>query len=126
MIAPGGTYEFRVTDLFAKRHYWCTARYGSSEYIFRAYGEGAPRDNNLITLHKDGAFINGKIMNMEDTPMKNKLPKGPSERETGHEQKEDRQQMLFPPQQHEPPMPDHPEEDSNNISNNDRRQHIPG
>lgn len=59
LLPPGATYKFSVTDLFAKRHYWCNVRYGTSEYIFRAYGEGAPRDNNVIALHKDGAYING-------------------------------------------------------------------
>jgi len=31
-------------------------------YLFRAYGEGAPRDNNHISLKLDGAFINGENM----------------------------------------------------------------
>jgi hypothetical protein len=76
MLAPGATYEFRVTDLFAKRHYWCTAQYGTSEFSFKAYGEGAPRDNNIIALHKDGAFLNGKNMkiNEDDDPSKYKKP----------------------------------------------------
>lgn len=59
LLPPGGVFKFSVTDLFAKRHYWCHVRYGVSEYTFRAYGEGAPRENNLIALHKDGAYING-------------------------------------------------------------------
>ncbi|ODM93965.1 hypothetical protein Ocin01_12710 [Orchesella cincta] len=59
LLPPGGMYKFSVTDLFAKRHYWCHVRYGTSEYTFRAYGEGAPRDNNIVNLHKDGAYING-------------------------------------------------------------------
>ena len=59
VLTAGGVYKFSVTDLFAKRHYWCHVRYGTSQYTFRAYGEGAPRDNNVISLHKDGAYING-------------------------------------------------------------------
>ncbi len=73
-MIPGGSFEFRVTDLFAKRHYWCSAKYGVSEFLFKAYGEGAPRENNQISLNKEGAFINGKMMNIEDSPMKVKLP----------------------------------------------------
>jgi len=75
-LAPAGVYEFRVTDLFAKRHYWCTAQYGTSEFSFKAYGEGAPRENNNIVLHKDGAFINGKNMKIseDDNPSKYKKP----------------------------------------------------
>lgn len=108
MIPAGGTYEFRVTDLFAKRHYWCTGRYGSSEFMFKAYGEGAPRDNNQITLHKEGAFINGKSMNMEDSPMKYKLPpKGTIGRNALGSNV-----IRHPyPAEHEQdvPLPDHPE-----------------
>jgi len=75
-IIPGGVYEFTVTDLFSKRHYWCSAKYGTTHFLFKAYGEGAPRDNNEITLKKEGAFINGKLMNIEDHPMP-KLPLPP-------------------------------------------------
>lgn len=64
VLPPGGMFRFTVTDLFAKRHYWCHARFGVSEFTFRAYGEGAPRDNNLINLHKDGAYINGNNYRM--------------------------------------------------------------
>jgi len=67
IIAPGGHYKFSVTDIFHKRHYWCIAHdvnFGEVKYVFKAYGEGAPRDNNHISLRKDGAYINGKIVNV--------------------------------------------------------------
>ena len=60
VIKPGENYKFSVTDMFHKRHYWCTAHFGKLAYVFKAYGEGAPRDNNHISLKKEGAFINGK------------------------------------------------------------------
>jgi len=75
-IIPGGVYEFTVTDLFSKRHYWCSAKYGTTHFLFKAYGEGAPRDNNQITLKKEGAFINGKLVNIEDHPMPKLPPRG--------------------------------------------------
>jgi len=62
IIQSGGKYEFSVTDIFHKRHYWCTVHFDKLVYNFRAYGEGAPRDNNHIILKEDGAFINGKDM----------------------------------------------------------------
>jgi len=60
VIKVGEEYTFSVTDIFHKRHYWCTAHFGKISYNFKAYGEGAPRDNNHISLKKEGAFINGK------------------------------------------------------------------
>lgn len=54
IIPPNETYEFSVTDIFHKRHYWCTAHFGKLVYQFLAYGEGAPRDNNQIMLKKKG------------------------------------------------------------------------
>lgn len=68
ILAPGGHYKFKVTDIFHKRHYWCIAHdvnFDEVKYTFKAYGEGAPRDNNHITLRNDGAFINGKNVNIE-------------------------------------------------------------
>jgi len=72
VIPNGGSYDFSVTDLFAKRHYWCKTSFGSAagappSYKFKAYGEGAPRDNNVVVIRKDGAFINGKSVTIVDT-----------------------------------------------------------
>lgn len=64
-LPPGASYSFTVTDLFAKRHYWCNAKVGANIFTFRAYGEGAPRDNNVIIVRKDGAYSNGKLLTIE-------------------------------------------------------------
>jgi len=80
IVAPGGHYKFKVTDIFHKRHYWCIAHdlnFDEVKYTFKAYGEGAPRDNNHITLRNEGAFINGKLVNIiEEVPAKPKLHVG--------------------------------------------------
>lgn len=89
-LSPGNQYTFQVTDLFHKRHYWCEAIFDlmshlpnqnpkfknlrhrlinleeekeqRKSFLFKAYGEGAPRDNNHIYLKLEGAFINGENM----------------------------------------------------------------
>jgi len=102
VIAPGAAYEFTVTDLFSKRHYWCSAKYGTVHFLFKAYGEGAPRDNNQITLKKEGAFINGKLVNIEDHPMPKLPPRGV--RISGHPDPDEEGQGPHPP----PPHLQHP------------------
>jgi len=69
-LSPGENLQFSVTDIFSKRHYWCTGSYPEvPPFTFAAYGESAPRDDNLITVYTHGAFINGESVIKSDAPV---------------------------------------------------------
>jgi hypothetical protein len=63
VLNPNDTYAFSFTPKNSGlgAHYWGTVKSSTSRMTFPLYNEGAPRDDNLFEIWKDGVYLEGKL-----------------------------------------------------------------
>jgi hypothetical protein len=63
VLNPNDTYAFSFSPKNSgpPTHYWGTVKSATSRMTFPLYSEGAPKDDNLFEIWKDGVYLEGKL-----------------------------------------------------------------